>query len=84
MTAATSIEAPAPRDRWVAAALRPFADVRPGEATTALLLTVNVFLLLTAYYLLKVAREPLIFNSRAGFSKSLPAWTRISSTALGR
>ena len=40
--------------------LRLFADVRAGEATTALLLTVNVFLLLTAYYLLKVAREPLI------------------------
>jgi AAA family ATP:ADP antiporter len=36
------------------------ADVRVGEATTALLLTLNVFLLLTAYYLLKVAREPLI------------------------
>ncbi len=34
--------------------------MRPGEAATALLLTLNVFLLLTAYYLLKVAREPLI------------------------
>jgi ATP:ADP antiporter, AAA family len=31
-----------------------------GEAPTALLLTLNVFLILTAYYLLKVAREPLI------------------------
>src|SRR5690349_11896749 len=41
-------------------ALKPFADVRSGEAATALLLTLNVFLLLTAYYLLKVAREPLI------------------------
>jgi ATP:ADP antiporter, AAA family len=40
--------------------LRPLADVRPGEAVTALLLTANVFLILTAYYLLKVAREPLI------------------------
>jgi len=40
--------------------LRPLADVRPGEALTALLLTANVFLILTAYYLLKVAREPLI------------------------
>jgi AAA family ATP:ADP antiporter len=37
-----------------------FADVRAGEAPTALLLTLNVFLILTAYYLLKVAREPLI------------------------
>jgi len=41
-------------------ALGLFADVREGEAPTALLLTLNVFLLLTAYYLLKVAREPLI------------------------
>ncbi len=40
--------------------LRLFADVHEGEAPTALLLTLNVFLLLTAYYLLKVAREPLI------------------------
>ncbi len=39
--------------------LRLFADVRAGEATTVLLLSLNVFLLLTAYYLLKVAREPL-------------------------
>jgi AAA family ATP:ADP antiporter len=36
------------------------AEVRVGEAPTALLLTLNIFLLLTAYYLLKVAREPLI------------------------
>jgi AAA family ATP:ADP antiporter len=41
-------------------ALGLFAEVREGEAQTALLLTVNVFLILTAYYLLKVAREPLI------------------------
>jgi ATP:ADP antiporter, AAA family len=37
-----------------------FGEVRPGEAPTVLLLSLNVFLLLTAYYLLKVAREPLI------------------------
>jgi AAA family ATP:ADP antiporter len=40
--------------------LSAFAEVRDGEGPTALLLTLNVFLLLTAYYLLKVAREPLI------------------------
>jgi AAA family ATP:ADP antiporter len=40
--------------------LSAFAEVRDGEGATALLLTLNVFLLLTAYYLLKVAREPLI------------------------
>jgi AAA family ATP:ADP antiporter len=41
-------------------ALHLFADVRRGEGWTAILLTLNVFLLLTAYYLLKVSREPLI------------------------
>ena len=41
-------------------ACRLFADVRPGESGTALLLTLNVFLLLVSYYLLKVVREPLI------------------------
>jgi AAA family ATP:ADP antiporter len=37
-----------------------FAEVHGGEAPTVLLLTLNVFLLLTCYYLLKTAREPLI------------------------
>jgi AAA family ATP:ADP antiporter len=46
-------------------ALRLFADVRRGEGWIAILLTSNVFLLLTAYYLLKVAREPLILVSGA-------------------
>jgi AAA family ATP:ADP antiporter len=44
----------------VARALRPFAPVEPAEAITAAVMTVTVFLLLTAYYLLKTAREPLI------------------------
>jgi len=39
-----------------------FADVRAGEGAGALLLMVNVFLLLAAYYLLKTAREPLILT----------------------
>jgi AAA family ATP:ADP antiporter len=54
MTKATFREHPVER------ALNLFADVRAGEATTVLVLTLNIFLLLTAYYLLKVAREPLI------------------------
>jgi AAA family ATP:ADP antiporter len=40
--------------------LRLFSDVRPGEAGTALLLLVNLFLLLVGYYILKTVREPLI------------------------
>jgi AAA family ATP:ADP antiporter len=47
-----------------------FGDVRPGEAPTALLLAFNVFLLLTAYYLLKVAREPLILLGAGAEVKS--------------
>lgn len=39
-----------------------FADVRAGEGISALLMALNVFLLLTGYYLLKTAREPLILT----------------------
>jgi AAA family ATP:ADP antiporter len=53
--------------------LRLVADVRVGEASTALLLTLNVFLLLTAYYLLKVAREPLILLGGGAEVKSYAA-----------
>src|SRR6201994_1200880 len=49
------------------------ADVRPGEAATAVLLTANVFLLLTAYYFLKVAREPLILLGGGAEVKSYAA-----------
>jgi AAA family ATP:ADP antiporter len=47
-------------DRALAHVLRPFAKVEPAEAVTAAVLMLTVFLLLTAYYLLKTAREPLI------------------------
>jgi AAA family ATP:ADP antiporter len=40
--------------------LRLFADIRHGEAGKALLLALNVFLLLLAYYILKPLREALI------------------------
>jgi AAA family ATP:ADP antiporter len=40
--------------------LRLFADIRPGEASKALLLAANIFLLLLAYYILKPLRESLI------------------------
>ncbi len=41
-------------------ALRLFADIREGEAPKALLLALNVFLLLLAYYILKPLRESLL------------------------
>lgn len=40
--------------------LRPFTRVHPEEAATVAVMTVAAFLMLTAYYLLKTVREPLI------------------------
>ena len=39
-----------------------FAEVRAGEAWTALLLMLNLFFLLTGYYIIKTVREPLILT----------------------
>jgi AAA family ATP:ADP antiporter len=41
-------------------ALAVFADVRKGEAATALLLMLSIFFLLAAYYVLKPVRDSLI------------------------
>jgi len=41
-------------------------EVRAGEGVTALLLTCNVFLLLTAYYVIKPVREGLIVAMKSG------------------
>lgn len=40
--------------------LRVFADVRAGEGARAVLMLVNIFVVLVAYYLIKTVREPLI------------------------
>lgn len=42
------------------------AEVRAGEGVSVLLLTLNVFLLLLSYYLLKTVREPLILTLKSG------------------
>ncbi len=42
--------------------LRPIAEVRPGESVSVLLLALNLFLVLAAYYMLKTARESLILS----------------------
>src|SRR5436190_14289563 len=44
--------------------------VRPGEARTALLLGLNVFLILMAYYILKTVREALILGEGTAELKS--------------
>ena len=45
-------------DEW----LSLFAPVHSGEGVTALLLMLNVFILLTAYYIIKPVREALILG----------------------
>ena len=45
-------------------ALRLFADVKAGEGANVLILAVNVFLLLTAYYILKPLRDGLIIGEK--------------------
>jgi AAA family ATP:ADP antiporter len=47
-------------------ALRAITDVRAEEAPLALSLTLNVFLLLTAYYVIKPVREALILSLESG------------------
>ncbi|MBN1610161.1 MAG: hypothetical protein JW940_26275 [Polyangiaceae bacterium] len=64
---------PTLRQHPLEALLRPFAEVRPGEGAVALVMTLNVFLLLTSYYLLKVAREPLILTGGGAEVKSYAA-----------
>lgn len=55
-----------PLDRF----LRLFTEVRAGEGLTALLLLVNVFLILGAYYFIKPAREALILTESGAEVKS--------------
>jgi AAA family ATP:ADP antiporter len=50
--------------------LNIFADVHPGEGATALLLALNVFLILMAYYVLKPVREALILGEGSAELKS--------------
>ena len=46
------------------------ADVRSGEGVTVLLLALNVFILLFAYYLLKTVREALILAESGAYVKA--------------
>ncbi len=62
-----------PVDRF----LRLFTEVQPGESVNALLLTLNVFLLLTAYSVLKVVREALILGGATAEVKSYTAAAQV-------
>jgi len=46
--------------------LNVFTEVRSGEAASLLALTLNIFLILTAYYLIKPVREALILSEPGG------------------
>ena len=59
-------ETAAPPDGPLDRTLRLFADVRRGEGTKLLLLALNVFLILVAYYVMKPVREVLILNQPGG------------------
>jgi AAA family ATP:ADP antiporter len=50
--------------------LAPFTVLQAGEGANAVLLMLAVFLLLTAYYVLKVVREPLILSAGGAELKS--------------
>ena len=56
--------------------------VRAGEARTALLLALNVFLILTAYYILKTVREALILGESTAEVKSYLAAGQVGVLAI--
>jgi AAA family ATP:ADP antiporter len=64
---------PTTTQRVLAQLLRPFARIEPEEAVGAVVLSAIVFMLLTAYYLLKTAREPLILLHGGAEVKSYAA-----------
>jgi ATP:ADP antiporter, AAA family len=46
------------------------AEIRPGEGHLVFVFFINLLLLLTAYYILKVVREPLILLHGGAVSRS--------------
>jgi AAA family ATP:ADP antiporter len=59
-----------PRTSRLERFLNLFTEVRAGEARTVLLLALNVFLILMAYYMLKTVREALILGEGTAELKS--------------
>ena len=71
-----------PEHRTLAAKLlRPFAEVKAEELAGAALMALTVFLLLTAYYFLKTAREPLILLEKDG-GANVKAYAGAGQSAL--
>ena len=69
---------PAARAVWLDRVLALFAIVRAGEGVGALVLSAHAFLLMTSYYVLKTAREPLLL---AGGSAELKSYAQAAVAA---
>lgn len=68
--ATATIQASWERKLWLDRLLSLVAEVRAREGVTALLLTANLFLLLTSYYIIKPVREALILTGGGAELKS--------------
>ena len=64
---------PQPKPSALDRALCIFGDVRAGEGLGVLLLFLNIFILLVAYYILKTVREPLVLAEGRAELKSYAA-----------
>ncbi len=62
MTESTASDDRSVRRSTLESLLGVFAEVRPGEGANAVLMFANIFLILTAYYVLKVVREGLLIG----------------------
>jgi ATP:ADP antiporter, AAA family len=83
--------------RWIPY-LKLFTDIRPREVRSTLILTLNFFLLFTAYYVLKPIREGLILSMNGGaelkssatmvqavlFIALVPFYSRVAARFTGR
>ena len=59
-----------------------FTDVRAGEGATALLLSLNIFLILMAYYVLKPVREALILGEGSAELKTYMSAAQVVMLAI--
>jgi ATP:ADP antiporter, AAA family len=67
---------------WLDRSLRIFGDVRAGEGQTVVIMFCNIFVLLTAYYILKVVREPLVLATGGAELKSYAAAAQAATLFL--
>src|SRR5262245_7968997 len=74
----TSRDPGSPVDRF----LRMFTDVKPGEGISALLLSLNIFLILMAYYVLKPVRDALILGGGSAELKTYMSAAQVAVLAF--